>query len=179
MERANENPKLTALHQRLFARTQSDAEEREPRLVEPASVQARPAEQPAPDAQDAQEQQEQEVQTAAYGYIRGRNKASAFLEFQRRQGEWLAASYADLRRTRWRPSDAGARGAAFVLEFRDGLKVVVSGRNLRVVLEDILRQVVFRLSEMGEDAGRFLPADAPVIFAIVPEEPEDQPPVRS
>jgi hypothetical protein len=164
MERANDHPKLTAVRQRLFG--SAPAEQRHPAPAAPADAGAQPV--PLePDTED-----ESPVHTAAYGFRRGRGGVP-FLEFQPRGGEWLTAAYADLRRMRWLPSGGQGRGAAFILEFRDGLKVEIRGRSLRVVLEAMQRQAVFRVTEMGEDTGRFLPDDTPVVTAIVIEEPQD------
>jgi hypothetical protein len=145
-------------------------------LVESIVGKGPPAAQPVADAPAGEGEADPAatVDAPAYGFVRGRGQGAPFLEFQRRKQEWLGASYADLRRTRWAPSggDDGP-GSAFVLEFRDGLKVLVRGRNLRVVLEGVLRGVVVRITEMGEEADRFLPEDAVVVYAIEPVEPED------
>jgi hypothetical protein len=68
----------------------------------------------------------------------------------------------------------GQPGAALVLEYRDGLKVTVRGRNLRPVLDGIHRQVIFRITEMGEEAEHGVNDDATVIYQVMLKEPEEQ-----
>jgi hypothetical protein len=128
---------------------------------------------PSGDGEAVGETGEGPFNAAAYGFFRGRSEWAAFLEFQPRAGEWFGASYADLRRTRWAASGSGnGPGAMFVLEYADGLKITVRGRNTRAILESIQRQRVFRISEMGEDADRFVPEDAIVVYAIAIAEPQ-------
>lgn len=111
--------------------------------------------------------EEGETQTKAFGYYRGVRERAGFIEFQRRKGSWPAPGYAWLPCPLWHPSGTGkGRGQAIVLEFLTGLIVTIRGRNLRPIFEGILRQRVFRVTEMGEDMERFLPDDDTVVYAI-------------
>jgi hypothetical protein len=119
--------------------------------------------------QDAGEQQAAEdmpVELLAYGYIRGGRQAR-FLEFQRRGHEPVSERYSNLERI-WGPSSRrrDVRGEAFVLEFRDGRKAIVSGCTMRIIVEGIKRESVTRLTELDEDVERFLPEGVSAIYTI-------------
>ncbi len=116
---------------------------------------------------------EEEVNTAAYGYFRGVHERAVYLSLQRLRDDWLAPGYAWLPCPVWKPSGGGkGRGAAIVLEYVTGLKVTIRGRNLTPLYDRLLRQQVFRVTEMGEEADRYLPEEATVVYAIEVAEPE-------
>ncbi len=133
---------------------------------------------PAADGEAAKPPGEDEVNEVAFGYYRGVGDRAAYIEFQRLEGTWPAAGYAWLPSPVWAPTGVNGnnRGQAIVLEYMTGLKVVIWGRNLRPLHERILRQQVFRVTEMGEESDKFLPEDATVVYAIGVTEPvEDKP----
>jgi hypothetical protein len=110
---------------------------------------------------------EPEVNDLAFGYYRGVRERASHIEFQRLQDSWPAAGYAWLPCPVWQPSgDGKGRGQVIILEYVTGLKVTVRGRNLRPYYERILRQQVFRVTEMGEEADQYFPEDAAVVYAI-------------
>jgi hypothetical protein len=130
---------------------------------------ARAAEDGAEPAGDA------EVHTVAYGYHRGVRERATHIEFQRLKGSWPAPGYAWLPCPVWAAEGIGgkSRGQVIVLEYVTGLRVMIRGRNLRPLYDRLLRQQVFRISEMGEEADQFLPEDAPVVYAIEVMESKD------
>jgi hypothetical protein len=108
-----------------------------------------------------------EVNIAAFGYYRGVHERASHIEFQRLQGSWVAPGYAWLPCPVWQPSgDGKGRGQAIILEYATGLKITVRGRNLRPYYERILRQQVFRVTEMGEEAEQYFPEEGAVVYAI-------------
>jgi hypothetical protein len=118
---------------------------------------------------------EPEVNTAAFGYYRGVRERALHIEFQKQTGVSVSPGYAWLPRVNWQPSGKG-RGQTIVLEYVMGLKVTVRGRNLRSLLERIVRHQVFRVTEMGEEADRFIPENGSVVYAIEFDEPDSDSP---
>jgi hypothetical protein len=117
---------------------------------------------------------EPEVNVAAFGYFRGVHERALHIEFQRLQGSWVAPGYAWLPCPVWQPAgDGKGRGQLIILDYVSGLKVTVRGRNLRPYYERILRQQVFRVTEMGEEADRYFPEEGAVVYAIEVEQPAE------
>jgi hypothetical protein len=117
---------------------------------------------------------EAEVNCTAYGYRRGVRERVVYCEFQRLQESWLAPGYNWLPCPVWKPSGTGkGRGQAIVLAYVTGLTITLRGRNLREMYERLLRQQVYRITEMGEEADNYLTdREAVVIYAIGVEEPK-------
>lgn len=113
-----------------------------------------------------------EVQLTAYGYYRGVRERATYVEFQLRKGSWPAPGYAWLPCPIWLPDGIPpARGQAIVLAYVNGLRITLYGRNLRPLWERLLKQQVFRVSEMGEEADRYLPEEDTVLYHVAVEEP--------
>jgi hypothetical protein len=132
---------------------------------------------PPPPDPSATEGEDADVENElAYGHYRGVQDRAINIEFQLLdEKSWPAPGYAWLPCPVWLPSgDGKGRGQVIVLEYLTGLKVTVRGINLRQMYERILRQKVFRISEMGEEAMAFVPEGSAVTFTIGVEEAEDE-----
>jgi len=137
---------------------------------------ASPPPPPPPDGADKNKDEAEGVEhnEVAYGFYRGVRDRAGYIELQCLQGRpWLAPGYAWLPCPVWLP--ALGRGQGIVLEFVTGLKVTIRGRNLRDMYQRILRQQVFRITEMGEEADQYLPKEAAVVYAFLIDEPQEEP----
>ena len=137
-----------------------------------AAVHAPPPPPPPSGDGDSGEAEGAEQNEVAYGYYRGVHDRAGYIEFQSLQGPWLAPGYAWLPCPVWLP-DAG-RGQGILLEYVTGLKILVRGRNLREMYQRILRQQVFRVTEMGEEADQYLPPDKAVTYAFAIDQPKEE-----
>jgi hypothetical protein len=140
-----------------------------PRAASATPPEAMPAtEPPAPAAAD----DSGEENCTAYGFYRGRHERATDIEFEKRDGSSLGLGYAWLPSKEFLPEAEGGQGQAIRLESSTGVKVTIRGRNLRLLFTRILRQQVFRVTEMGEASDRFLPDEDTVTYAIDIEKPE-------
>jgi hypothetical protein len=122
---------------------------------------------PAADESQAETAEAGEAHTAAYGYYRGVRDRASDLVFDKRDGTSPSLGYAWLYfKDHRRAGDGQGRGALIVLEYTTGEKVEIRGRNLQPLYEQLHRRRVFRITELGEEEGRFLPPEATVVYTI-------------
>jgi hypothetical protein len=114
-------------------------------------------------------------ESQAYGFLRGVREQAVHLVLQPRQGEERARNYTLLTDIIWlNLGTEDARAQGILLLFSDGVEVLILGRNLEKIKEHLHWHQVTRITEMGEDNGRFLPDEATVVYAIRIADPKRQ-----